>query len=227
MAYDLFLFDLDDTLLDFRASEKLSFERSLTGLSVPPDDALFATYQIENRKLWSLFEQGKTTKEDLKVERFRKTFEIHGVKACPERASLGYLRALPETVVLMDHAVEILQWLHRRGEVGILTNGIKHSQAERIKNSPLHPYISFVSVSEDCGFAKPDVRFFEYSVKLARSFKKSSAIMIGDRWEADILGAQAFGLDSVWFNPAGKKAPEGPGASHEIRHLSELRTILG
>ena len=32
MKHTLFLFDLDDTLLDFRASEHLSFERTLRAL---------------------------------------------------------------------------------------------------------------------------------------------------------------------------------------------------
>lgn len=34
MKYQLFLFDLDDTLLDFRASEKLSFFRTLEQLGI-------------------------------------------------------------------------------------------------------------------------------------------------------------------------------------------------
>ncbi len=220
------MFDLDDTLLDFRASEKLSFERSLRSLSVSPTDELFVSYQTVNRKLWQLFEEGKTTKDELKVERFRKTFSLHGIEVDPLLASHRYLEALPETVVLIDHAVELLDWLSGHGEIGIITNGIHHTQTQRIKNSPLKSYISFVSVSEECGFAKPDVRFFEYSSKLAKKFAKESSIIIGDRWEADILGAHQFGINSCWFNPEEKKRPGDPAPSFEIRHLSELRKIF-
>ncbi len=226
MKYDLFLFDLDDTLLDFRASEKLSFERSLGSLSVKSPEELFHSYQAENRKLWTLFEEGKTTKDELKVERFRKTFALHKIDMDPEIASNRYLEALPETVVLIDHAVELLEWLSAHGEIGIITNGIHHTQTQRIKNSPLKSFISFVSVSEDCGFAKPDVRFFEYSSKLAKKFVKEKSIVIGDRWEADILGAHHFGVDSCWFNPEEKKRPGEPSPSFEIRHLSEMRKLF-
>ncbi len=226
MKYDLFLFDLDDTLLDFRASEKLSFERSLASLSLPVTEGLFASYQVENRELWRLFEEGKTTKDDLKVERFRRTFALNGIDADPELASHRYLEALPKTVVLVDHAVELLEWLRDFGEIGIITNGIHHTQTERIKNSPLSSLISFMCVSEECGFAKPDVRFFEHSSKMAKNFRKDSSLVIGDRWEADIMGAHRFGVDSVWFNPQKKDRPEGPLPTFEIEHLSEIKKLL-
>ncbi len=226
MKYDLFLFDLDDTLFDFRASEKLSFERSLASLSLPVTDGLFASYQVENRELWRHFEEGKTTKDELKVERFRRTFALNGIDADPVIASHRYLEALPNTVVLIDHAVELLEWLKDFGEIGIITNGIHHTQTERIKNSPISSYISFMCVSEECGFAKPDVRFFEHSSKMAKNFMKQSSLVIGDRWEADILGAHLFGVDSVWFNPQKKDRPEDPAPTFEIQHLSELKEIL-
>ena len=226
MKYSLFLFDLDDTLLDFRASEKLSFERALSALSLTASDSLFATYQVENRELWRLFEEGKTTKDELKVERFRKTFALHSIDADPHMASHRYLEALPETVVLIDHAVEILEWLSDKGEIGIITNGIHHTQTQRIQNSPLGKYISFVAVSEECGFAKPDVRFFEYSAKMAKNFDKKKSLVIGDRFEADILGAHQFGVDSVWFNPQKKDRPEAPVPSYEIVHLSEMKKFI-
>ena len=67
-TYELFLFDLDDTLLDFRASEKLSFHRTMEGLGLKDQSAaLFAEYQIVNPALWKLFEEGKVTKDHLKV----------------------------------------------------------------------------------------------------------------------------------------------------------------
>lgn len=226
MKYSLFLFDLDDTLLDFRASERLSFDRSLSSLSIPVTDSLFATYQVENRELWRLFEEGQTTKEELKVERFRKTFALHALDADPVMASHRYLEALPETVVLIDHAVEILDWLKGQGEIGIITNGIHQTQTLRIQNSPLSEYISFVAVSEECGFAKPDVRFFEYSAKMAKSFQKHSTLVVGDRFEADILGAHHLGVDSAWFNPQKKDRPTSPIPTFEITHLRELKKHL-
>lgn len=227
MKYDLFLFDLDDTLLDFKASERLSFFSSLQGLGLRTGlDELFEQYQVVNTALWKMFEHGQTTKEHLKVERFRHIFAANDIELDPARASARYLDTLPETVVLVDYAVELCQWLSQRGELGIITNGIHYVQTLRIRNSQIAPYISFVSVSEECGFAKPDVRFFEYTVRLAKRFAKERTLVVGDRLDADIQGAQNFGVDSCWFNPEGKSPPPQLRPTFEVGHLKELRDLL-
>jgi 2-haloacid dehalogenase len=224
MSYNLFLFDLDDTLLDFKESERKSFYLTLEHLGLKTgQDKLFARYQIENHALWKLFEQGQTSKDHLKVERFRKTFDFYRLDLDPEVASQRYLDTLPETVVLIDQAEETCEWLSHHGEIGIITNGIHHVQTKRIQNSSLAPYISFVSVSEECGFAKPDLRFFEHTATMAKSFAKDSTIIIGDREDADIQGAQNFGIDACWFNPKMVECPSHLSPKFEIRHLSELR----
>lgn len=227
MKYDLFLFDLDDTLLDFRASERLSFFLALQNLGLTNNlEDLFKIYQVENHALWKLFEQNLISKEHLKVERFRKTFASFNIELDPELASTRYLETLPETVVLIDHAVELCEWLTKHGEIGIITNGIHAVQQQRIKNSKLAPYLSFVSVSELCGFAKPDVRFFDYSVKMAKKFSKASTLIVGDRLDADIQGAYNFGIDACWFNPSHLEKSAHLSPKYEIKHLSELRKHL-
>lgn len=226
MKYDLFLFDLDDTLLDFKASEGKSFSLALQSLGVASNPAMFELYQSENRKLWTQFEKGLITKEHLKVERFRIIFEAFKVDADPSLANERYQDALSETVVLIDYSVEICEWLSKRGEIGIITNGIHATQIRRIKNSAISSYISFISVSEECGYAKPDVRFFEYSAKMAKDFKKHKSLVIGDRIETDIEGAHNFGVSSCWFNP-GKITVESVIKPHyEISHLSEIEKIV-
>jgi len=228
MKYDLFLFDLDDTLLDFKASEKLSFQLCLQSLGIKTNiENIFADYQVINKALWKDIEQGKTTQEHLKVERFRKVFESHQIEIDPHVASLRYLDTLPETVVLIDHAIETCEWLTKHGEIGIITNGIEYVQAKRINKSAIAPFISFVSVSETCGHAKPDARFFEYSTKMAKNFTKEKTVIVGDRLEADIQGAHNFGIDSCWFNPHKTSRPLHLVPSFEISHLSEIKKIWG
>lgn len=228
MKYDLFLFDLDDTLLDFKASEKLSFQLCMQSLGIKTNiETIFSDYQVINKALWKAIEEGTTTQEHLKVERFRKVFESHQIEIDPHIASLRYLDTLPETVVLIDHAVETCEWLVQHGEIGIITNGIEYVQSKRINKSEIAPFISFVSVSEACGHAKPDARFFDYSTKMAKKFSKEKTVIVGDRIEADIQGAHNFGIDSCWFNPHKVSRPEHLVPSFEISHLSEIKKIWG
>lgn len=202
MKHKLFLFDLDDTLLDFRASEHLSFQRTLAALGCTGTlDGLFARYQVFNTALWRRFEAGTVSKDFLKVDRFRQTFAAHGLDLDPEAASRLFVESLSDTVVLIDGAATLCEELAQAGEVGIVTNGAEQIQQLRIASSGLGKHISFVCTSEACGFAKPDVRFFEHAGKLARAFARHEAVIVGDRLDADILGANRYGIESCWFNP--------------------------
>lgn len=227
MSYKLFLFDLDDTLLDFKESEKLSFSSVMHSFGIQTDmTTLFSRYQIENRKLWTDFERGLVTQEFLKVERFRRALEPLQTGIDPHSVAKRYLEALPESVVLIDGAVEICRELSEMGEVGIVTNGISGVQNQRISKSALEPYISFICVSEDSGYAKPDVRFFDYTHSLRPHVQKNEMIVIGDRLETDILGAHNFGTDSCWFNPKNENIVGTVKPKYEVQRLSELRRFL-
>ena len=227
MKHRLFLFDLDDTLLDFRASEQLSFERTMRelGLRAVPE-GLFARYQAINIALWRAFETGAVSKELLKVERFRQTFTQSRLDLDPDAASSLYLESLSNTVVLVDGARQLCERLAAIGEVGIITNGIEHIQHRRIAASSLHAHVSFVATSEACGHAKPDGRFFDYAVKMARAFTHAQTVIVGDRLDADILGANRFGIASCWFNPGGLANETQALPTCEVAHLDEVMPAL-
>jgi 2-haloacid dehalogenase len=227
MKHRLFLFDLDDTLLDFKASEKLSFTRTMQELGlIDGMEPLFTQYQAINVALWKSFERGEVSKDFLKVERFRHTFQAHGLDLDPELASRLYLESLPDTVVLIDGATELCETLAAVGEVGIITNGVEHIQNRRIASSGLSQYISFVSTSEACGYAKPDVRFFEYAAKMARAASKDDSVIVGDRLDADILGANRYGIASCWFNPGRVANDSDAVPTYEVASLRDVVSSL-
>jgi len=228
MKHTLFLFDLDDTLLDFKASENLSFVRTMQQLGAGGSTAsLFSHYQPINVALWRAFEHGTVTKDFLKVERFRQTFLAAGLVLDPELASRLYLESLSDTVVLIDGAIELCATLAAVGEVGIITNGVDAIQNRRIASSGLQQHVSFVATSEACGYAKPDVRFFEYAMNMAaRPASKDQAIIIGDRLDADILGANRYGIDSCWYNPEQLANTSAAVPTFELTSLREIAAAL-
>ncbi|MGK5062585.1 YjjG family noncanonical pyrimidine nucleotidase [Janthinobacterium sp. LB3P112] len=227
MTYQLFLFDLDDTLLDFRASEKRSFLHTMHELGLRDGiDGLFTQYQAINVDLWKRFETGDVSKDFLKVERFRKTFALNRIAIDPELASRLYLDSLPDTVVLIDGAKQVCETLSRIGELGIITNGVESIQNRRIAASGLSNYISFVATSEACGHAKPDVRFFEYAANMARTFSKDATVIIGDRLDADILGANRYGIASCWFNPDRVANASAAIPTYEVARLQDIVPAL-
>jgi 2-haloacid dehalogenase len=87
-------------------------------------------------------------------------------------------------------------------------------------------HISFVSTSEAAGFAKPDVRFFEHTALMAKPFSKCGAIVIGDRLEADIVGAMRYGIESCWFNPSRLANVSYATPTYEVANLRDLIPLL-
>ncbi|WP_417335795.1 YjjG family noncanonical pyrimidine nucleotidase [Halobacteriovorax marinus] len=224
--YKTFLFDLDDTLLNFKESERLAFKDVIQRLDVKtPLDELFSYYQKVNEGLWRELEYGKVTKDFLKVERFKLLFENFSLKLDPQTASDYYLDALPKNVELMDGAIDLCEWLKSKGRLGIITNGIGIIQRKRLEVSNLLPYFDFIAISDDCGFSKPDIRFFEYSEKLAKGIIKEETLIIGDRYDADIVGAHNYGVDSCWINLKGETKSDSV-QTYEIRKLTELKPLL-
>jgi 2-haloacid dehalogenase len=169
---------------------------------------------------------GTVSKDFLKVERFRQTFAANGLDLDPEAASHLYHEALSENVVLIDGAQQLCEALAGIGEVGIITNGIEHIQHRRIASSALRAHVSFVATSEACGHAKPDIRFFDYTAKMARAFSPHETIIIGDRLDADILGANRFGIESCWFNPGGLANDTEARPTFEVARLQEVIPAL-
>jgi 2-haloacid dehalogenase len=187
---------------------------------------LFPQYQAINIALWREFELGTVSKDFLKVERFRRTFAQEGLDLDPAAASHLYLESLSDTVVLIDGAKQVCEALSAIGEVGIITNGVEHIQTRRIASSGLKDHISFVSTSEACGYAKPDSRFFDYAARMARAFAHIETVIVGDRLDADILGANRFGIDSCWFNPGRLANGSDAVPTCEVASLHEIVPAL-
>jgi 2-haloacid dehalogenase len=162
----------------------------------------------------------------LKVERFRKTFHETGLDLDPEAASHLYLESLSDTVVLIDGATELCETLAGIGEVGIITNGVEQIQHRRIVSAGLRDHVSFVATSEACGHAKPDSRFFDYTVKMARTFSHAETVIVGDRLDADILGANRFGIESCWFNPGRLANDTEALPTFEVERLDDVVPAL-
>lgn len=204
MRYRHFLFDLDDTLVDYKAAEQVSFSSTMQmiGVSNCPDGLLFQ-FQQENEALWREFQTGAIAKEWMRLERFRRAFAAYDIDADPASASEMFVECLAETVIAVDGAEAVCSALSKIGEVAIFTNGIEDVQRRRLAKSGLGDHISFIATSEAAGFSKPDRRFFEHWRSSFRDFDQDVAIMIGDRLETDIAGAIAFQIHSCWYNPCG------------------------
>jgi len=225
--YDAIFFDADETLLDFKKSEEISFEVVLRKHNIEGDFHHYRTnYKKINDILWSQEALGLITKDFLKVERFRKFLEEHSLEANPEQICEDYLQTLPEHVYLLDGAIELITNLHKKMPMAIVTNGIGHVQHKRFSKANITHFFDHVVVSEECGFSKPDQRIFDLTLKKMGLSKASRILMVGDKLETDILGANRFGIDSCWFNPHNSTNDTDIKPTFEIKNLAQIIDLI-
>jgi putative hydrolase of the HAD superfamily len=93
----------------------------------------------------------------------------------------------------------------------------------KLEQSQIRPFFKTIVISELVGAQKPKKAFFEYAIKSANA-RKIESLVIGDNMEADIIGARNFGLDQVFFNPAGISHQQL--VTFEIQSLSQLQSFL-
>ena len=73
MKYEVILFDADETLFDFKKTEREAFKNTMMEFGFDYDESYhFKIYHEINKKIWREFEEGLITQEKLKVERFRR-----------------------------------------------------------------------------------------------------------------------------------------------------------
>ncbi|MEM7647256.1 MAG: hypothetical protein AAF203_10120 [Pseudomonadota bacterium] len=115
MKYKLLLFDLDDTLLNFKASQEKAFQKTLDNLSAAPRmTELYPLYLSENKKCWDLLEKGEITKQKLQETRFEKVAQEVGTPLHGAQVNDIYMDFLPESVVLEEGALEVCQTLAKK-----------------------------------------------------------------------------------------------------------------
>lgn len=61
---------------------------------------------------------------------------------------------------------------------------------------------------------------------MARAFSKDTTIIIGDRLDADILGANRYGIDSCWFNPDNMANTSAAIPTCEVASLHDIVPAL-
>ncbi|QKJ31670.1 noncanonical pyrimidine nucleotidase, YjjG family [Mucilaginibacter mali] len=229
-TYKHIFFDLDHTIWDFdKNAEETLHElfvlHRLNDIGLTSADVFIETYTANNHKLWREYHLGNITKAALREARFKQTFLDLGVHpdVMPHGFEDAYVQLCPTKTNLFPHAHETLEYLQGKYTLHLISNGFKESQDIKIGNTGLGKYFTHIVVSETIGINKPDKAIFQHAIDLAGATIAES-IMIGDSLEADVRGALNFGMDAIYFNPAGLKKPDD--VQLQISSLKELTLML-
>lgn len=227
MNYDVVLFDADDTLFDYKKAEDFALSSVFEEFGIQsPDTDIIPLYRTINQELWNEFEKGAISLAELRVERFSRLFAGTGITVGADEFSSRYLNYLGQGSYLIDGALELIQELHAKLRLGIITNGIREVQLSRFAKAGVDHYFEHIIVSEDTGYQKPHLGIFEYAFNKLGITDPARALIVGDSLTSDIQGGLNSGMDTCWYNPHNKVNQTPVQPKFEIKQLSEVLNLL-
>ena len=230
MNYKCLFIDLDDTLWDTYHNNKECLRELYTeyrmGRFYTSFEAFFSIYMPNNVELWAKYRRGDINKQTLMIERFRNILKPLGITSPIEilRINDCFLEKTTLQKGLIAGAMDLLNYLKPKYRLFILSNGFREVQYLKLVNSGLAPFFEQMILSEDAKIQKPHKGIFEYAL-LHTNSKREESLMIGDCWDADILGAKNAGMDALWFNPKGE-SEQGFSPLFTVHSLEEIKKIL-
>ena len=101
---------------------------------------------------------------------------------------------------LEDDAISVLQTLKERGyRLGLISNGAEDLNTyELIDRAKIRSFFEFILTSASFGKRKPHPGIFRTALEHFHT-TPDQAIMIGDDYDADILGAHQVGMNTIWI----------------------------
>lgn len=183
----LLLLDLDNTLLDRAGAFRAWAEGFLAAIEAPPGDIHW---------LLSVDADGLTDRWDL-ADAIRERYRLR-------TPSIDLVEALHEGVVEHTRLDPLVACALRiAGDAGwvpvVVSNGSIRQQDTKIRRTGLDRYVADWVISEQAGVSKPNPRIFALAAQRVR-MRLQGAWVVGDSPEADIGGAAAMGLPSVWLS---------------------------
>jgi len=224
------LFDLDDTLFDHRHSCRsglAAVQQNFQRLQEIPLDELERDYMALLEELHPKVLQGVIPLEEARVERFRQLFLQAGEEVPPAKARVwaqSYQRAYRAARRSVPGAIPLLRRLKPMAKVAIVSNNLVEEQREKLRCCGLHQFVDCLIVSEEVGVVKPEPAIFEEVLNRLRC-SAQEAVMVGDSWKEDIVGAHGVGIRPVWFNRYSSLCPDQTLAV-EINSFEPVDTVL-
>lgn len=229
MKYQNILFDLDRTLWDFEKNNFSTFKELYEKYNISKYckfDEFYKTYRSINESLWKDYRENKISKDLLSWKRFELSIGVYGDidENTAKSMSKDYIEISPTKTNLFPGSIELLEYLLVKNyNLFIITNGFKEVQYKKVELCNIQKYFKRIFTSEETGYNKPDIRFFNYILKEINT-NSEECLIIGDDPEVDIKGAILAKIDSIWVNYNNNYSEYMP--TYTVKNLLDIKNIL-
>ena len=240
MSYQVILFDLDDTLVDFSAAEVVSLRKIHDKFYQSVIYSIFEqAFKEINHNLWSRVgaKENSLLPKDVRFLRFKQLNEQLECSTSAHEVADAYEDYLGEHSEWIPNVKEAIQFLHKKGHIlGIITNGLSDSQATKRQRLGLSNWFDCFIVSDEVGIAKPNKEIFALAIeeiaskhnKPVHEFNKNSILMVGDSIISDGHGAMNFGINYCHVHANSSVITQSEATiTHHINSVAQLPAYIG
>jgi putative hydrolase of the HAD superfamily len=208
-------FDLDDTLVDDTISLEQCAEAAAREFAsdrgASPVD-LADAYVDAAIDFWTQLGPGspKPKSGEIRPAMWRCALQRYGIddEALASRLADRFDELRVERVELFPEALPVLNALHGRYRMAIITNGYAETHELKIARLELERFFDRIILAGDLEMVKPDPAVFVHAMELLDVAPEQS-LMVGDRYDRDIEGAHAAGMRAVWIRCRDESVPLG------------------
>lgn len=219
------MIDLDGTLFDFGATERIALKELFDHIGIEWDEANRTIYHEKNNQCWRDYENGLITMEMLKIRRIRDFYEALGIESDVEKDSVLYIEFLSRHGIPIDGALETLTRLKKKYRIVLITNGITKIQRGRLSCIRQEEFFDDVIISEVIGVQKPQKEYFDYAMTKAEC-PKAECLVIGDGLNSDIKGGREYGLDTFYLHLGKPNMAKEGEYTYEADSYEKLLSML-
>jgi putative hydrolase of the HAD superfamily len=198
-------FDVDDTLVDYASTARRALDEGMGA-----EDS-YELWQEISGPYFERHARGEVGFEAMRIERTAAFLRALGREADARRAAVfeqARFNALNRSFVLFDDVLSCLDALRARSlRLGVITNNDGPHQRRKLAMVGLLNAFDAVAISGEVGAGKPDPAIFAHACG-ALGVAPQAALHIGDRLDADALGALGAGLRGVWLDRMGVAGDE-------------------
>ena len=228
LTYKALLFDLDDTLVDFKASETLALELVYENFykNFTEKDTFTTSFHTINQSLWESVEKLHLPIAQVGLKRFQILSAQLSANIDPHLTATFYEDKLG-AVCWLPGAQEAVSSLKTLYKLGIVTNGFAKIQRVKHQSLSLEKWFNHFVISEEVAIAKPHKEIFDIALKEMGALH-GDTLMIGDSLNSDYQGSLNAGIDFCWIN-----AKRSPLPSHfrepkfTLSSVADLPLVLG
>jgi 2-haloacid dehalogenase len=225
--FDVILWDVDGTLLDFLYSQKYAISKCLNEIGISPTEELVSRYSAINDGWWKRLEKGEVTKQELLTGRFLDLFAEYGIDCRDvETFRLHYQEYLGSVYRYIDNSLEVCKALKGKCRQFVVTNGVTKTQMAKLSAAGFCEIMEDVFISEQLGAPKPQKRFFDKVLERIPQVPQERILIVGDSLSSDIRGGNRAGIKTCWYNPENLQNETDAETDFIIRNLREVLLIV-